>query len=385
MNFVTKNLGWILLLLFFLFMLFIISSNENTPTKNSSWSSIEVSETKEAQENLDSLVEMINEDETGSWVLISDETMMKEDDNKKKKSLFGFLFGKSSKEPQEPSSSDEIEQTNEENISEILSDEVDTEKSESLLSKIFTRKGQDDSDEPDEEESTQSGEIMVVKENKVSVDRDTLIWAAWSSNVSNTKNVMKASGVKHSIAYADIRKYAPEVLGESSMYPWINLETKIGKSFEIGVHSLKLNNKYFNETLAYIMRGDTVKQLTEENKYGCFEVEITQSVLDANQGKKWYVCKKYLQDIPSSEDTSEEVLSDNDTNVNESIVITTKIWDLIEVKKDGVVVGDAILSKGDLIDQMTSGGSECFTGRVYQSNTAEIMGVVGLVCAANLY
>jgi hypothetical protein len=63
MNFVTKNLGWILLLLFFLFMLFVISSNgEKTPITQTG-SSVMPTGTGAIQEDLDSLVEMLDEDE----------------------------------------------------------------------------------------------------------------------------------------------------------------------------------------------------------------------------------------------------------------------------------------------------------------------------------
>jgi hypothetical protein len=72
-----------------------------------------------------------------------------------------------------------------------------------------------------------------------------------------------------------IATYAPEIQTiQYSNYPGISLETSVGKEFQIGVHALKLNNKYFNETLGYMMKGDKVKQLQAENAKGCFEVEI---------------------------------------------------------------------------------------------------------------
>jgi hypothetical protein len=96
---------------------------------------------------------------------------------------------------------------------------------------------------------------------------------------------MKKSNSGIAASNANIQKYAPEILSSSAMYPGIDLETEIGKQFEIGVHSLKLNNMYFNDTLAYMMQGDSIKQLTTENSYGCFEVKITDSQLARNIGK----------------------------------------------------------------------------------------------------
>ena len=76
------------------------------------------------------------------------------------------------------------------------------------------------------------------------------------------------------------------------------LQTYVGKSFQVGVYSLKLNNKEFNEALAYMSRGDIVKQLSEENVYGCFLAEIeTSSKSSYNIWKQGYVCKGYLKDV----------------------------------------------------------------------------------------
>jgi hypothetical protein len=48
-----------------------------------------------------------------------------------------------------------------------------------------------------------------------------------------SQNVMKKTGTTQNVSRATIQKYAPEVLTQSHLYPGINLETEIGKSFEI--------------------------------------------------------------------------------------------------------------------------------------------------------
>jgi len=61
--------------------------------------------------------------------------------------------------------------------------------------------------------------------------------------------------------------------------------------------------------------GDRLKQLTHENSYGCFQVEILSSKkVRSNIGMKGYVCKKYLQDVGNPKVHTVTSSSDNSHN-----------------------------------------------------------------------
>ena len=138
------------------------------------------------------------------------------------------------------------------------------------------------------EETSQKGES-----NKI---RETLIVRGNAGNHLHGNIVKNTSGTSQLMTPYEEK------------FPGTDLETQIGKSYEIWVHALKLNNKYFNQTLAYMSRGDRVTQLTQENSHGCFMVEVEKT------WKNWYVCKKYLQDIS---DSSQSYKS-QDSSVEES-------------------------------------------------------------------
>jgi len=292
-------------------MLFIISSNNKAPQETHTGTLLETTQTGMTQEKLDSLIEKMD---------VQDET------------------------------SDEDEVSSEDEISEDTSME---DEKEWFFSKLFSKKETQTGSEDDSQDQ-------------------------WDTVLQNDKqeNLVKTSEKKEvSVATQNaVANYAPEILSQKQVYPGMNLETAIGKEFEVGVHSLKLNNKYFNETLGYIMQGDSLKQLSSENSYGCFEVEVLAAKNTANTGKTWYVCKKYLQDVQNENEV-----------IKTPAASYTKVGDVITVEKT-VTFGNGIdLEPGDQIDQMTSSDENgCFMAHVYNSVVSPDVVPVGVICMKDI-
>ncbi|MCD5375096.1 hypothetical protein LR010_01425, partial [Candidatus Gracilibacteria bacterium] len=253
----------------------------------------------------------------------------------------------------------------------------------SVISENVKEKTEDNNDEG--ENVSDSGSVISenVKEKNISVTpRSDLIGAVGDSSSSQSNNMMKKSGGSKAHLSNEAHLYASEVLGHSNMYPGINLETQVGMELEIGVHSLKLNNKYFNETLGYLMKGDSLTQLTQENNFGCFQVEVTNSTYSHNVGKTGYVCKKYLQ---APEQTKNNTIVEDIIETNIGSTISTEIGDFIVVEKDNVMLGGSLLEKGAFIDKFSDTVNECFVAHVYKSINPANQGKVGVVCETNLY
>lgn len=357
MNFITRNLGWILLLIFFLFMLFIISSHSKKEDVSQTWSTLsgEVVDVV-TDDDLDNLVKMLDEEDSEN-----SENDTAEVDNEAKPGFFASLFGKNKKKAEEVKDVDTVETVVEESTS-VDTDASETteaeetspkeeEKKEGLFSKLFG--GNDEKDEAKES------------------------FVAGEQELSSEKNLMKDTNIVESVNNIElINTYAPEINAQD--YPGVDLETEIGKEFEIGVFSLKLNNAYFNETLAYMLRGDRVKQLTQENVRGCFMVEITKSQNPENTWKTWYVCKKYLQEASDMIETFTEAPVD-------VVEVTSKVGDIITLEKDLEFRDGISLSAGDKIDQLSPADSNgCFIAHVFETAVEFNVVPVAQVCSADL-
>jgi hypothetical protein len=331
-------------------MLFVISSNGNKTPITQTGSSVMPTGTGTMQEDLDSLVEMIDEDEEitdpveiqTEEEVISNEVATSIWELTEKKGLFSFMnWGK-----------------DEENENEENEDEDSMQEAPSWSAVV---------------ENDNQGETVN--------SRDQFIRLAGDDASLTSQNVMKKSNSGIAASNANIQKYAPEILSSSAMYPGIDLETEIGKQFEIGVHSLKLNNMYFNDTLAYMMQGDSIKQLTTENSYGCFEVKITDSQLARNIGKTWYVCKKYLREAAEGKQVNNNIIFPEVT-----ITTDTQIGDFITIEKSDVILWNDVLSAWDIVDQFSSGDEKgCFIVRVHDSVKAMNIGKVWTLCWTDLY
>lgn len=344
-------------------MLFIISSNNKTPEDVSldtvATGSIEAMEESE-EADLDNLVKMISDDEQESKIDEWEESENEENnemDESKEKGFFAKLFSRKQHEDSEDES-EEVMSDIEESIDEIIEDkeeshesegskEEDDEKEGGIFSKLFKKSNDED-------------DVTVVSED---------MW-------NTTSNLVKDVNSEKIVSTEVITTYAPEVLGYE--YPGVDLETEIGKKFEVGVYSLKLNNAYFNETLGYMLKWDTVTQLTDENVYGCFMVEVSTAANPENLGKKWYVCKKYLQDVTQADDTVTQVESDT--------VVSSNVGDVITIEKTLIEFGDGIqLQAGDKIDQLSPADENgCFMAHVYESQIVPNVVPVGNICMSDI-
>ena len=391
MNFITRNLGWFLLLLFFLFMLFVISSNNGTKNEATVTGSSVISDISHSgAEDLDTLVKMIDEEESTKEALEEVDVLPEiVEEEKEKWGIFSFLGWW--KDKNNMKADNDVEETNNEELLEREDDSIDEDKivgevlsetsivkeelnkevvtiidtdtgaisegKQGFFSKLFWK--------DEEEKVTEEWIVKFITESDGTQEQwESLVKETWGTLISTT-------------SYANIKKYAPEVLAISD-YPGVNLKTEIGKDFEIWVHSLKLNNAYFNETLAYMKRGDRVKQLTNENVHGCFMIEILDANNENNIWKTGYVCKKYLQE--KGEYVIEEKIA------VEKVFPVSNIGDLITIEVPSVTFGEGIvLIKWDIIDQASATDSEgCFDAHVLSSQNIQYIVPVGNICYSDI-
>lgn len=310
MNFISKNLGWILLFVFFLFMLFIISANQGEDDKNLeafSWSQeSQTGEINDIPSDLDNLLDKINQSEDAQEDVID---------------------------------IDFTQSVSEENISEEVSLDIPNKKS---FFDIFRRWNIEENKTQEQEIDPEKNDWEIEEDNRE--NNSEIVWDIVQESVEYWLNLMKGSEI---VQPTDSLTYNLS----SKVSTW-SFETAVGKRFTIDVYSLKLNNKYFNQALAYMMKWDIVEQVSEENIYGCFQVEIISSLHISNNGKIGYVCKKYLAPVQEN-GVSFETINDNR--------ITTWIGSYYEVSllDGGVFIWDLnhekiFLDSGDILKQSTS-------------------------------
>lgn len=135
---------------------------------------------------------------------------------------------------------------------------------------------------------------------------------------------------------------------------------KIGSRFHVATHSLRLNNKYFDKTLWYLMSWDELIQISERNTYGCFKVDVVMS--STAEGAQGYVCERFLEMI----DEETMIIESSDTMRETWLTLDTEIWDLITITYPQVDIGDVALFSGDQIEQLTEIDAwGCFTWRIH--------------------
>lgn len=396
MNFITRNLGWILLLLFFIFMLFIISSNNvETSDESQSWSIISNSWTIKWE--LDEIAEKMKLDNTSTWSVWEEDVQ----ESEKKKWFFSFLKKDTIEEsnPEEEQDNLEVKENKKQTESEkketgkmnIESQEDekqdDKEEKKGLLSKLFWWSKDEEESNIVEEwwsiEVENQGSINGKWEDKQDSMNDTSVVLSHKNDGLTKKSENKKSHWISKIA----RDIAPEIYGESEL-PWINLETAVWNTYKVWVYSLKLNNKYFSETLGYLKKWDTLLQKTAENSFGCFNVEVISSENKSNNTKLWYVCKKWLEADNSIMQEANNTLEVEPEQVEQTdeVLPLTNIWDLIIIEKDFSSIGWGVtLVPGDVVDQMTvQDESWCFIGLVRETNNIEFMGRVLQICQKDL-
>lgn len=363
-------------------MLFIISSSDPQRSKLvgtgiiSTWTTL----SGETDKNLDSLMKIIDSEKnnelveenqeaketmqdqassendiikSSSWTIDSKEEVSQWDKNEKW--FFARLFGR-----------DEQEDASE------TSEKVDTDAT-------MTWSQEDSSDTSIDQSNTSTWSTIITDKVTVKEDED--------NDISSDTNIVKSTTNDTNTLYKDA----------VSIYPGSNLKTQIWKSYEIGVTMLKLNNKNFNKTLALMNKWDVVTQLTQENKYGCFEVEVSMTQ------QKWYVCKKYLSEVSD--------LNTSTLNQEENATIQTvqeQTWAVVK-KKDiiptittpvgsyykiaisnssffDVILERFTLSKWDILKQVSNANENnwCVDMKVVGTNSGEHDGKIVSICSPDM-
>lgn len=394
-----------MLFLFFLFMLFVISTNQKAPSPVDTVSSGSVvAEDDLDTDELDNLVDKALEDDqdtqtgslsTGSGSTASGATLTEEE----AKSWFSGLFGGSDDE------SSETESTQTGSVeSGTGSVETPTENQETVKPDDTWKDG----DKGDKNKGDKGNkESVVVSSNTAGLSKNTPYIKPVESQYK-FKMVDSKPTKKH------------------RNLPGINLETKVGKNYEVGVHSLKLNNRYFNQTLAYMMEGDVVQQISEA-KNGIFKVQILKSSIARNVGKQGFVSKKYLRDTnyqggqveisTPSEDTAmtdtyttqpsntsnnsntstvnnnSNTTNNNTTTSSQEPVVTTTQNDTVEyfnptsamTLKDAAGNEVTLMGQSDVLRKTgPENANGCFQVRIVGSNYCDNHGKVGYVCRGQL-
>lgn len=208
------------------------------------------------------------------------------------------------------------------------------------------------------------------------------------SNISPNSNLIKGWSHNNTEIYRD----------QNTNLPGINIETEIWNTYEIWVEMLKLNNKSFTKTLELMNRGDVVRQITVENSFGCFQVEVLAS------GTKGYVCKKYLTEqstIPSAdtilqaEHDTTPWITDRETTKDTSIAsippISTEIGSYYKIAIDNTSFFDVILErftlqKWDVLRQnsLPDPKTWCVSMRVVWTTTGENDGEIVSICSPDM-
>lgn len=330
-------------------MLFVISSNEKKQNDDVNIDNDIVKEETLDQDSFAELVEKFDKESED----IEEEIVEKTEKNE---------------ETSMPEDSDSVQPTFEENHSEekeMVENSEAEEKKTGLLKRIFSKKEEKEEIAEEEMWENESKDDKKVSEKSTEVQKDSdkkvNEKVSEKSTEKSTEIPTEISLVKDnssmSIAHGitDMTYLVPP-----SKYKNRNadMETAIWNIYEIEAYSLKLNNKYFNKTIAYLQMHDRLIQTGAENSHGCFEVEV-QDAKYVTTWTKGYVCKKYLNKIShTTQIEGEDIISDG--------TVSSEIGDLVQVAQDIILEDGSMLSQGDFIDQWTTiDENGCFHGIVF--------------------
>lgn len=197
MNFIIRNLGWILLIIFFIFMLYLISNQDNSKK-----------------------IEKPNITETGSTVIQSNKN-----ESNKKLAIQNYNSEK-------------------ENILNVIEPEIE----KGILNTIS-----------DFFSSDNNQDTKIILNNK---------------NDFINKETKKVKTIQEKIS-EKIKKRNKKI----THIVWVEM--------------IALNNPYFTKRIWYAYKGDKLEQITNINKYGCFN----STILESNKSKwlKWWTCIYYME------------------------------------------------------------------------------------------
>ena len=255
MNFIVRNLGWILLIIFFIFMLYLISSQNNVKKGSlinstnivNTWAiSLEKDENKMMVEKYNSeknkISDEINIENNEKWFFEWVTDLLTFDDNEveNSKELDDYI----NKEEKKPS----LE------VNEDLILEIDNEININFKENNIEKK------ESIKDVETKNNIIKKVVDKKIAITKE--------KEVNTEKNISEK--IKNKIE-----------------------ERNKNLLHKVWVHSIALNNPYFTKKVWYAYKGDTLEQLTNTNKYGCFNSEVLES--EKSMWKKGWTCIYYME------------------------------------------------------------------------------------------
>jgi len=223
MNFLIRNLGWILLITFFLFMLYLISSQNNLKERELSKSWTITSQTGTLASKLQKidkniLVKEYNNSKISNEAKVEDKKISKEKSIlDKTKDFFSF--------------------NNTDNSKKDLNRNIKTSEE---IKKLIEKKGEDNQKKSEEKKS------------------------------STEKNLTVKDKIKQKI-----------------------IKRNENLTHIVWVKSIALNNSYFTKKVWYAYYGDKLEQLTNLNKYGCFDSKVLES--EKSKGLEGWTCIYYMK------------------------------------------------------------------------------------------
>ena len=368
MNFILKNIWWIALFIFFAIMLLIISANQKDNLVTN----------KTLQDAKKELILTWSElSESGSGVLTDLVKML--DDTEKTPEIKAEKKVEIVKEVKDDvqdgakEMKEDMAAKEETKQGEMKSDISETDK-KNVIASFFDKFKKDSSTEM-KEENTETTDDLEDKDKMEEASDDQKEMPKADVVVVKKQEPVKKTYKK--MAYKDgTFKDIPSYNGQFSMnqkpLPWINLKTAVGNTYKLAVSGLKLNNAHFNKSLGIMKKWDIVKQMTHENKHGCFSVQVVSGEIAWKNG---YVCKKWFT---AHKAPMKHIVKN---------VVSTKIGDIHSVSATQLKLNNrafntalTTMNKGDKLEQI---GNEnmygCFQARIL-TGAANDIGRVWYVC-----
>jgi len=301
MKFIIRNLGWILLIIFFVFMLYLISSQNNVKTnelKTNTWTVINLANTESVIEEEIKIVS----DETNMKV-VSWEAIINSNTGSFIQSVRDFFTLETKKI---------VENTNETNnlVSNINIEDIDLEDKIKEIEEVELKIEKiDDIEETNEIEDTKS-----LESSTWSFIQDIKDFFSFDSDDKDIEEETNTWVVDE-----DLIKKVDSLIDSN----WIDTNKK--NIQKVAVKSVFLNNAYFTKRLYTAYRGDELEQLTDTNKYGCFKVKVISSKDVRNNWKIAWTCEYYMEWKTKKLEKYKIVAKDYYKNIKE-INKTYKVW-----------------------------------------------------------
>ncbi len=385
MNFIIRNLGWILLIIFFVFMLYLISNQNNTKDVNTltwTWVAIEQSElveeiveNKEEETGEEPMVEIKKEvepivEEKVEVIKITEGTSDVSDE----KDVLNIVDGEDTSA--EINSLTEITSTG--GMMNSIRNFFTIKKIETSTGTTLTWSVWVDEEliEEVENELSTTWEVITEVEVKEEIKEDTKDVIVAIKEIEQKKEESKSlfdfgfwkKDVKEEIKEETINK--EEEINKDSSKEWEDNKKEMKEdktvtsekknevkssvqasedslaTYEIWVKSMYLNNAWFTKRTGILYKWDTVEQLTATNKYGCFQVKVLSSSNAVSNGKIAWACEYYMVGHQASLSSYKKAANQyyNNMNARSNKVTTYKTTHKAAPKKTSIVASNQLTS-----------------------------------------